>query len=404
MIGGTGFIDKLILDGDYSAGVVFTPKTMTGVESIFLTPGHTYNLTLNDANVHGGDDLGIDGSGIDGGDFIRINASAETKGSYTVLGSAGADILKMGGGDDAVFAGEGPDSVYAGAGADHIDLDESDIDPDVVYFIGDNAFNANDAVVGNGLDAIMVDGGYAHGLTLTPDMTGDVQFVGLTKGHSWDVDARAMLIPAHGFTIDARELAAGETAHIDARVAAGGDGVTLFGSRGDDQLLGGAGYDTLYGSDGKDVLNGGDGPDAFLYNKGTESTGAGYDTVVKFDTGEQTFATTFAGPGSSPEGFDGRVTQGALSQDHFNSDLAAAVGAHKLAADHAVLFRPDSGSLQGEWFLIVDANHKAGYQGAEHDLVVHLENPQHIGEFGLSNFGTAGARAISIHFFSGATE
>jgi hypothetical protein len=73
-------------------------------------------------------------------------------------------------------------------------------------------------------------------------------------------------------------------------------------------------------------------------------------------------------------GVDTAITTGAVGATRrFDSDLASAVGATKLAAHHAVLFTPNSGPHAGETFLIVDANGVAGYQ-ASADLVILLGN------------------------------
>jgi hypothetical protein len=42
-----------------------------------------------------------------------------------------------------------------------------------------------------------------------------------------------------------------------------------------------------------------------------------------------------------------------------------------LGAHHAVLFKPNSGTLSGDTFLVVDLNGTAGYQ-SDHDLVIRL--------------------------------
>lgn len=44
-----------------------------------------------------------------------------------------------------------------------------------------------------------------------------------------------------------------------------------------------------------------------------------------------------------------------------------------LTAGHAVFFTPDSGSLAGQLFLVVDGNGTAGYQAGQ-DFVILLAN------------------------------
>jgi hypothetical protein len=46
------------------------------------------------------------------------------------------------------------------------------------------------------------------------------------------------------------------------------------------------------------------------------------------------------------------------------SNLVNAVTAANLAANHAVLFKPNGGNLAGHIFLVVDANGTGGYQSS----------------------------------------
>ena len=59
--------------------------------------------------------------------------------------------------------------------------------------------------------------------------------------------------------------------------------------------------------------------------------------------------------------------------------------ASALGANDAVLFKPNHGTLAGQWFAVIDQNGVAGYQASE-DLVIHLENPTHLGALGIGNF------------------
>ena len=79
------------------------------------------------------------------------------------------------------------------------------------------------------------------------------------------------------------------------------------------------------------------------------------------------------------------VTSGALSVNGFNASLVKDIGAAQLGAHDAVLFTPNSGTLKGAHFLIVDSNGVAGYQ-ANQDLVIRLDGPIHFSHFGTSDF------------------
>lgn len=147
-------------------------------------------------------------------------------------------------------------------------------------------------------------------------------------------------------------------------------------------LDGGAGNDTLRGGMGADHLIGGAGHDVFAYGTAAESTGAAFDTISGFDFhGVDRLKLPFA-----VGGVDTAITKGQLRTAHFDSDMAAAVGAAKLAAGHAVLFTPGSGSDKGMLFLVVDANNQAGYQAG--DLVIHLDSPVHLSSLSTADFIT----------------
>src|SRR4051812_27982756 len=92
----------------------------------------------------------------------------------------------------------------------------------------------------------------------------------------------------------------------------------------------------------------GGGGAAFPYGRASESTGAGYDSLVGFD-----FAADRIDLPGAVTGFDAAVGHGALSTSSFDADLAAAFGPASLGARHAAWFTPDSGDLAGQTFLIV---------------------------------------------------
>src|SRR5262249_20058678 len=65
--GGSGQ-DVMLLDGDYSAGVVFNATTVINVETITLADGHSYALTLDDATNASG--LTVDGGALTGSNAL----------------------------------------------------------------------------------------------------------------------------------------------------------------------------------------------------------------------------------------------------------------------------------------------------------------------------------------------
>jgi hypothetical protein len=161
----------------------------------------------------------------------------------------------------------------------------------------------------------------------------------------------------------------------------GGDGNdALRGGVGTDELQGGDGNDFMYGGRNADLLIGGLGRDVFAYTDALDSTSDHYDTIKGFNA-----QTEFFDLPATVAGIDPRITSGRLSDAHFNQDLAAAVNATTLLAQHAVLFRPDKGAHAHEHYLIVDANGVAGYQARE-DFVFRLEQPQNLGALSTDRF------------------
>ncbi|HTQ12996.1 MAG TPA: endo alpha-1,4 polygalactosaminidase [Rhizomicrobium sp.] len=161
----------------------------------------------------------------------------------------------------------------------------------------------------------------------------------------------------------------------------GGEGNDiLFGDAGNDTLQGDKGNDTLVGGAGRDTLTGGNGADTFLYKAASDSTGKNFDTITFFRADQDRIAT-WAGV----TGVDGEIHGCALSDASFNRDLGTAANAGRLAPHHAVLFAPDAGNHAGELFLVIDTNGIAGYQ-AQGDLVIRLDNAQHMDVFGPGNF------------------
>src|SRR6185295_5878739 len=75
--GGIGINDILSLAGDYSAGLVFQDDTIRNIESVLLAAGHSYNLTLDNANVTIGNFLTVDGNTLGTSDVLVFDGSDE---------------------------------------------------------------------------------------------------------------------------------------------------------------------------------------------------------------------------------------------------------------------------------------------------------------------------------------
>jgi Ca2+-binding RTX toxin-like protein len=189
--------------------------------------------------------------------------------------------------------------------------------------------------------------------------------------------------------------------HVDLSVSraqhvGGGQGIdtlvsieNLSGSNFSDRLTGDAGANTLtglHGNDhltgglGADTLNGGAGRDTYVYDGVTDSTGRVYDTILGLNTNHDLIDLP-----QTVAGVDKAIASGHLDAAHINAGLVTAIGAAQLGAFDAVLFTPDSGTLAGKTFLIIDANGTAGYQ-ADADYVIQLDGAAHLDALSAANF------------------
>jgi Ca2+-binding RTX toxin-like protein len=196
-------------------------------------------------------------------------------------------------------------------------------------------------------------------------VTGEAQLANLGDGHF----ARGNIATALLFNDDPRSLIE------NAQGGEGNDSLSgnlannlLKGNDGRDVLRGKDGDDTLLGGKGADALYGGAGHDTYKFTSVVQSTSTKYDTVFGFNA----LTDTFFVPGTI-SAVDSDVDTGQLRSANFDADLTAAIGGAKLGSHHAVLFTPDSGTLQNNTFLIVDVNGVAGYQ-ADKDLVMLLSD------------------------------
>ena len=243
-INGGGGDDTLILNGDYARHpLIFEPDTIRSVETIGLTKGHDYNLTLDNGNAFNAL-LTIDAGKLGAGNHLYFDGSAESLAAFQVLAGKGNDVIVSGAGDDAVTTGAGTDIVHTGDGNDIIDAADH--------------LNAADRIDGGtGDDTLVLRGG--GNLTLGSDTIRNIETIaiGAVSGAS-----------ASALTVDNANVAFGETLTIDARAFDADDALTVDGGAIADgrlRVLGGAGADTVtLGSNGQDIVTGGGGNDQIL--------------------------------------------------------------------------------------------------------------------------------------------
>ncbi|HEV2562729.1 MAG TPA: bluetail domain-containing putative surface protein, partial [Rhizomicrobium sp.] len=218
---------------------------------------------------------------------------------------------------------------------------------------------------GTGNDTVTLAGNYSAGLTFSATTMVNVEALSLGAGFNYNLTTNdANVASGQTLTVDGSALGATNTLTFNGAAETNGS-FNIKGGAGNDVLTGGAGNDIITGGAGADTLTGNGGADHFVYNVVSDSTSTGYDTISGMNFSADRIDVTF-----SVTGIDTAVTSGALSTSSFDSNLSTALSGH-LNADHAILFTPNSGTLSGQTFLIVDANGMAGYQAGQ-DLVIHL--------------------------------
>ncbi len=225
--GGDG-TDVLRLDGDYSAGVVFTASTMTNVETIQVNAGNDYKLTLLDANVAPTATLTVTASTLGAGDILSLDASALVSGgAIAVTGGGGNDVILGGAGNDRfAMSGGGNDTVRAGAGDDVINM-------------GGTLTHSDRIDGGAGNDTLSLNGDYSATDNLNNTTITGIETVKLGAGHDYNLSfADGNVAPNHSMPVDGSMLGAGDSMTIDIRQEQDGHYTVLCGA-GDDTVLGG---------------------------------------------------------------------------------------------------------------------------------------------------------------------
>jgi Ca2+-binding RTX toxin-like protein len=368
--GGSGTFDTVFLGGAVTPySVVLDDNTIKNCEAIQMNTGD-YSITVADGNVAAGGHMSILASAAT---VMFFDGSAETDGTFSMDTSSGDDTL-IGGQQNDIISGGTP--FFSPAGNDTI-KGEGGNDTLQVF---DDLTAADKAVGGDGYDFLRLDGDYSSGLTLAGSTLKEIEEIDLDLfggGFAYD------LAFADG------NLATGQLLAVDANTAsqvtldasAESDGTyVLSGGSGNDVLLGGGGNDTLKGLGDADLLRGGNGADEYRYFAVTDSTGPSHDTIEGFNANADTFGLTVA-----VSAIDAKVNSGTLNAASFDADLVARIGAGKLGAGHAVLYKPDAGDLAGITFLIVDHNGTAGYQAGA-DLVVLLDAATHLNNLDVGDF------------------
>jgi Ca2+-binding RTX toxin-like protein len=349
--GGSG-ADRMILKGDYSAGLVFGAATMTNIEVLRLAGNFTYDLTTHDATVAGGERLAVNAGPIGGGQSLTFNGSAELDGAFDIYASAGNDTLTGGaqgdafylarGGNDTAYGGGGNDTFHLGATLTAADTLDGGADDDTVQLSGSgyDAFTFGATTMVN-VETLLLSGSGSDFRLTTGDAT---------------VAAGAVLI------IDGSALSSSDDYNIDGSAETDGS-FNVIGSEASNLFTGGDLADVFDGAGGADSITGGAGADditvgadadTLIVSDVTESNSAGYDVIHGFDAGADKFDLG-VGVGSVS------TASGSISAATFDADMGTVISDQICAVVTAT-----GGDLIGHVFLYVDGiGGGGGYQAGQ---------------------------------------
>ncbi|PZU15067.1 MAG: hypothetical protein DI606_00395 [Sphingobium sp.] len=257
MLTGTSDQDRLTVDfSALSRGIVFKAPKPDG--SIDIGSGHIDYLSIEHFSVIGtafADEL---------------NGGA---GDNQLIGGAGDDVLRGGAGHNILDGGTGNDR-YVVMNSDDVVIDESGDDFVTTYA---------DYTIHAGIETVALA---KAGLTVT----GNAE-----NNRIWGSEGRDVI---HGMGgddyIDGKggdDLIHGGEGNDILYGGAGND--ILHGDAGNDQLYGGDGDDTLYGGDGDDLLDGGAGNDVLAGGAGNDRYVIRSTTDVVIDESGDDFLTTY---------------------------------------------------------------------------------------------------------------
>ncbi|MCF4164135.1 hypothetical protein L2U69_00565 [Zavarzinia compransoris] len=208
-------------------------------------------------------------TGGDGNDVLSAGGREDTltggAGDDVLQGAAGVDTLFGGDGNDHLQGGDGGDTMVGGAGDDTYDVD-------IITDIADES-------TGSGHDIVIASATYTLGAGIEDlNQIGDVGIAGTGND-------------------------------LDNTLSGNLGGNRLLGEDGNDTISGGIGEDRLEGGDGDDVLSGGNDDDLVYGEAGNDvlDGGAG-DDIMRGSTGDDTYIVDSSGDVASEVGGDGYDT------------------------------------------------------------------------------------------------
>ncbi len=317
-------------------GTEFSLDGGTGTNTLVLRASATVDLSSADQTI--GDATSV-------ANFQNVDASALTTGA-TITGSAAANTIIGGAGNDTIDGGGGADTISAGAGNDTVFVHGSELNidggdgNDTLVLPASSTVTAVNFAVAAGLDQTAGDTANvtnfenvdATAMTTALTVTGSLLANTIQTGSGNDiihgggggdvidagagndaVDYTGTEVSIDGGTgsntlvmrasadvdLSASDQTTNDTTQvsnfINVNASAVSTGVSILGSAAANVIIGGSGADTLDGGGGADTINAGGGNDTVTIH-GTEAAvdgGAGSDTLV-ISAGSSISAVNFA--------------------------------------------------------------------------------------------------------------
>lgn len=362
--GGAGH-NLLTLDGSYPGGdviLLLSNDSLSHIQTVKFLGGFDYgNVRVSGDITTATGTLTLDASNAHS---LFLDLGLATSSDYVIIGGTGDDNLGGGSGSNLFILSQGGSDTATGGASDDI-------------FVMGAALDANDLIDGGGgHNTLTLNGDYSGGFDFDGNNATNIvniQTIAVAAGHSYNLTLEDSLTPVDTtLTVTGAALGASDVLTVNGSAESDAD-LVLIGGAGNDVLAGGENdedTDTFIGGGGADDLTSNDsGNDTFIYKAVSDSTSVNYDTIHNFDARGLSIVIV---PGRTLHTSDlSFVVSGALSTASFDTDLAAAVDGGHLAVGKYVIFEPDSGTLAGHAFLVVDDNGVAGYQAGA-DIVIDI--------------------------------
>ncbi|HXL98473.1 MAG TPA: hypothetical protein VN932_00980, partial [Rhizomicrobium sp.] len=156
--GGSGN-DTVNLNGDYSSDLQFFSDSIVSVETITVSAGHDYVLTLSNGETPLSGTLTIDASALGAGNFLNFDGSNVSTAAFNVIGGAGDDVFRGGPGNDTFNGGAGNDVVSYFSSSSDMTINIGTTGPQNIGqgFGNDTLISVEGVITGSGNDTITGD-------------------------------------------------------------------------------------------------------------------------------------------------------------------------------------------------------------------------------------------------------